>query len=67
MPFTRRHACLLLTAALPCIANAADWPTKTIRMVVPFGPGGANDLVARAVAEATARQLGQPIIIENTR
>ena len=66
MPFTRRHACLLLTAAMACTAvHAADWPTKPIRMVVPFGPGGANDLVARAVAEATARQLGQPIIIEN--
>ena len=33
--------------------------------IVPFGPGGANDIVARTVAEATAKQLGQPIIIEN--
>lgn len=47
-------------------ANAADpWPSKPIRFVVGFGPGGANDLVARAVAEATAKQLGQTIIVEN--
>jgi tripartite-type tricarboxylate transporter receptor subunit TctC len=34
-------------------------------MVVPFGPGGANDLIARAAAEAVSKRLGQPIIIEN--
>jgi len=41
------------------------WPSKTITMVVPFPPGGVADTVARPVAEAMSRQLGQPIIIEN--
>ncbi|MGM9484347.1 tripartite tricarboxylate transporter substrate binding protein [Roseateles sp. NT4] len=56
-------AALLL--ALTAQAQEAGWPTKPIHFVVPFGPGGANDIVARTVAEATAKQLGQPIIIEN--
>jgi len=47
-------------------AQAADaWPTKPIRFIVPFGPGGANDVVARAVAEYASKQLGQPIVVEN--
>ncbi|WP_205833209.1 tripartite tricarboxylate transporter substrate binding protein [Azohydromonas caseinilytica] len=46
-------------------AQAPAWPTKPIKFVVPFGPGGANDLVARTVAEQAAKQLGQTIIIEN--
>ena len=56
-------ATIVLAAAMP--VTAQTWPTKPIRFVVPFGPGGANDLVARAVAEAASKQLGQPIIIEN--
>ncbi len=48
-----------------CAAHADSWPTRPIKFVVPFGPGGANDLVARAVAEGVAKQLGQPVLIEN--
>jgi len=45
---------------------AADpWPNHPIKFIVGFGPGGANDLVARVVAEAASKQLGQPIIVEN--
>jgi tripartite-type tricarboxylate transporter receptor subunit TctC len=62
--FLRVAAALLLgTAALSALADA--WPSRPIRFVVPFGPGGANDLVARAVAEAASKQLGQPIIVDN--
>ncbi|WP_457445377.1 tripartite tricarboxylate transporter substrate binding protein [Roseateles sp. P5_E4] len=56
-------AALLL--ALTAHAQETAWPSKPLHFVVPFGPGGANDIVARTVAEATAKQLGQPIIIEN--
>ena len=61
-----RLAAALLIAASALTAHAADpWPSRPIRFVVPFGPGGANDLVARAVAEAAGKQLGQTIVIEN--
>ncbi|MDG0854090.1 tripartite tricarboxylate transporter substrate binding protein [Roseateles puraquae] len=55
---------LALASAAPQ-AQEAGWPSKPLHFIVPFGPGGANDIVARTVAEATAKQLGQPIIIEN--
>jgi tripartite-type tricarboxylate transporter receptor subunit TctC len=52
--------------ALPLWATAqANWPTRAITMVVPFPPGGLADIVARPVAEALSRELGQPVIVEN--
>jgi tripartite-type tricarboxylate transporter receptor subunit TctC len=58
---------LALVAALFAVtaAQADSWPSRPIHFVVPFGPGGANDLVARYVAEAASRELGQPIIVDN--
>ena len=55
----------LLLVSIHMQASAQGWPTHAIKFVVPFGPGGANDLVARAVAQTVAKQLGQPIVIEN--
>ena len=49
----------------PGASTHADWPDHPIRWVVPFGPGGANDLIARAAAEAVSKRLGQPVVIEN--
>ena len=42
-----------------------DWPTKTVRIVVPFAPGSATDLVPRAVFEQVQQQTGQTFVIEN--
>ena len=66
MKFWNRITLIAAAATLASLAHAADpWPTKPIKFVVPFGPGGANDLVARYVGEAASRELGQAIIIDN--
>jgi len=52
----------LLTASL---VMAQDFPVKPVRMVVPFAAGTTTDIVARAVAEGMARQLGQTVVVEN--
>src|SRR5665647_1720247 len=57
-------AALLLGAPGHAVAQA-PFPSKPITMIVPFPPGGLADLVARPVAEAMARELGQPVVIEN--
>src|SRR3954470_16349892 len=53
----------LFIAALP--AAAQDWPTKPVKIVVPFGPGSTPDVVARLIADHLQKKLGQPLIIDN--
>lgn len=65
---TRRTALLAaaggaLASALP--VHAESWPARTIRIIVPFTPGGSSDVLARAVGVEIARSLGQPVVIDN--
>jgi tripartite-type tricarboxylate transporter receptor subunit TctC len=54
-----------LIAALALPAVAAEFPNKPINLIIPYPPGGSIDLPTRALANATRKQLGQPIICEN--
>ena len=56
-----------LFAALPASAQTATqpWPTRTVRVIVPFPAGGVTDVGARIVGQKLAEALGQPVVIEN--
>lgn len=62
-------ACLLTLPALMFASQAQaqtqTYPTKTIRWLVPYPPGGGSDFLARTVAQALSQQVGQPVVVEN--
>ena len=59
----RLFSLVLLFAA--SVASAQDYPNRTVRVVVPFPPGGAPDLVGRTLANRLSERLGQPFVVEN--
>ena len=62
---TLQLSILVLGMGLSAFASAQSFPTRPIRLIVPFAPGGSTDIIARAVGDALGRQLGQPVIVEN--
>jgi tripartite-type tricarboxylate transporter receptor subunit TctC len=68
--FALRTGALAAAPLLPAICASSAfaqsaWPNKAVRMIVPYGPGGGNDIIARVVSEKLAPALGQPVVVEN--
>jgi len=53
------------TALLPGLARAQAFPSKPVRLIVPFPPGGPSGVLARVIADAMAEPLGQPVVVDN--
>src|SRR5512139_3099402 len=62
MKITRRAALGTLLAA-PALAQ--EWPTRPVRCIIPYPPGGPTDLVGRVIAQRAQQELGQPLVPEN--
>ena len=54
-----------LAVAAPAVVRAQAWPTKQIRMIAPYPPGGGVDTVSRAFSEGLSPKIGQPIVVDN--
>ena len=63
--FYARAAAMLLAAILPASAAAQAFPSKPLKIVVPYSPGGTTDLLARLVGQKLSERFGQPVIVDN--
>jgi tripartite-type tricarboxylate transporter receptor subunit TctC len=65
--FTGRFAFAVLAMLVPLMAGAqgTDYPNKTVKLVIPYGPGGATDIIARVIAPKLQDILGQAFVVEN--
>src|SRR5689334_24015275 len=63
IPRIRNLLAAFLVAALPALAD--DYPSKPIKVIVPYAPGGGADLVARLVGQQLSERLKQPVVVEN--
>jgi len=60
-----QFAALIVLAAIAASVSAQDYPTRPVRLLVPFGPGGVGDITARVVAQKIGASLGQQIVVDN--
>jgi tripartite-type tricarboxylate transporter receptor subunit TctC len=65
MGFLARLLTGLALLLLPALASAQDFPDKPIKLIVPFPPGGPNDIIARVVGQRMSELIKQPVVIEN--
>lgn len=61
----RRALLALAFLGLAAGANAQDYPSKPLRLVIPYAPGGATDILGRSIAQKLGELLGQPVVVEN--
>lgn len=56
---------LVLATSVPTAAQAQQWPTKPVRFIIPFPPGGSNDIIGRMLAASLTERLGKQVIVDN--